>query len=547
MTTSGTEEQLAAMREELARSEASRVAAEGRVQALEDELEGRVQALEDELALRTPSSPSAVLEQLFSSSTRDAHSAAPTAQRILSHTLSLINGVSGITDRLRAIDERTNAECCASKAAVVVVRSTMHAAVDAKCNELDASLESSRRKLILKTNVPIIATDELLATMNTCRRIASEALQSGDYRGIEAESATLAAVLADGDASLAHLDSATTSLEQGIKLGFISTWVESQTAALNALRAMGGVKARGLSGPLWGLFTADLPADLQRIFRFCAPANANDSKERRRWATALAYFDCALRDRTVFSEPLGAIDGDAAAAATTWLPITEVAAREWCVEAIEAEELVLQFRGEEEATALAGGQGAWKALVAKGGEKLLFTKFDAGQLTISAGGKRVTQRGGGFNWNPAIAGIVLAPNSGEHIWGVEVLSGNSGDIMFGVCAEHASETTRGLHGTTEAAVICGGDGARYGTLGTQTGRNGWHDGNQPNAGDTITLALDTTKGTLTFAKNGRLARGSFANLQGKRVRPFVAMCNGGSVRLMTKGETLHHTYRSICR
>jgi hypothetical protein len=60
-------------------------------------------------------------------------------------------------------------------------------------------------------------------------------------------------------------------------------------------------------------------------------------------------------------------------------------------------------------------------------------------------------------------------------------------------------------------------------LGTQTGSNGWHDGVKPTAGDTITLTLDTTAGTLTFAKNGHLAQASFSNLQGKRVRPYIEL------------------------
>ena len=525
MSGASLQEQLAAMRELLERERTAHIETKA---SLKNALAGRSPS--------PPASPSAVLEQLFSPSTRDAHPAAPAAQSTLSHAISVIRGINAITQRLRAVDERTNAECCTSKATVVAVRRTMHAAVDAKCDEINASLESSRRKLLLKTIPPAASIHELLVAMNTCQRVASEALQSGDYNGFEAESAACTAALANADGSLPHLASTASSLEQGIELGFHATWAASQKTALDALRSMGGVKARGLSGPLWGLFTADLPADLQRIFRFCAPVDAEDCEGRVQWATALAYFDCALRDRTVLCAPFGG-GGGAAAAVATRLPITEVAAREWCVGAIEAEELVEQYReAEQAATADGGGRGAWKALVAKGGVKKLdlsFTKFVASRFAVSEGGKRVTMQNGGGNWHPAIAGTVIEPNSGVHVWGVEVLVTGNSRIMFGVCSENASVTTPNLHNTAAAAAIFGNNDGRYGSLGTQTGSDGWHDGVTPSAGDTITLTLDTTAGTLTFEKNGHLAQGSFSNLQGKRVRPYISMHdNGDSVRFV---------------
>jgi hypothetical protein len=163
---------------------------------------------------------------------------------------------------------------------------------------------------------------------------------------------------------------------------------------------------------------------------------------------------------------------------------------------------------------------------------LSFTKFVASDIAVSEGGKRVTRQKSGGSYQPAIAGTVIEPNSGVHVWGVEVLVTENSYIMFGVCAENASETATNLYNTTAAAVIQGCNGGRYGSLGTQTSSGGWHDA-KPTAGDTITLTLDTTAGTLTFAKNGHLAQGSFSNLQGKRVRPYIELhYNGDSVRFV---------------
>ena len=175
----------------------------------------------------------------------------------------------------------------------------------------------------------------------------------------------------------------------------------------------------------------------------------------------------------------------------------------------------------------AGGEGGVKKL------DLSFTKFDASYFAVSEGGKRVTKQGGN-GYHPAIAGTVIEPNSGVHVWGVEVLVTNTNSyIMFGVCAENVSETQTRLYDTAEAAAINVHGGTRYGTLGTKTGSDGWHDGARPTAGDTITLTLDTTAGTLTFAKNGHLHKGSFSNLQGKRVRPHIELRdNGDSLRFV---------------
>jgi hypothetical protein len=240
------EAQLAAMRAQLERSEAARISERAARVAAEEALED---ARTQQRRRPASPSPSQVLEQLFSPSTRDAHPAAPAAQSTLSHAISVIRGINAITQRLRAVDERTNAECCTSKATVVAVRRTMHAAVDAKCDEIDASLESSRRKLLLKTIPPAASTHELLVAMNTCQRVASEALQSGDYNGFEAESAACTAALANADGSLPHLASTASSLEQGIELGFHATWAASQKTALDG-RRQGARPLRAALGPL---------------------------------------------------------------------------------------------------------------------------------------------------------------------------------------------------------------------------------------------------------------------------------------------------------
>ena len=169
------EAQLAAMRAQQERSEAARVSSESARVAAEEALEN---ARTQHRRRPTSPSPSQVLEQLFSPSTRDAHPAAPAAQSTLSHAISVIRGINAITQRLRAVDERTNAECRTSKATVVAVRRTMHAAIDAKCDEINASLESSRSKLLLKAIPPAASTHELLVAMNTCESHFDQSLET---------------------------------------------------------------------------------------------------------------------------------------------------------------------------------------------------------------------------------------------------------------------------------------------------------------------------------------------------------------------------------
>ena len=557
MSGASLQEQLAAMRELLERERTAHIETKA---SLKNALAGR--------SPFPPASPSAVLEQLFSPSTRDSHSTAPAAQSTLSHAIARIRDINAMTQRLCTVDARTKDECIVCKAAVVAVRRTMHAAVDAKCDEIKLSLEKSKDQLLLKTKPSAAKTNELLVAMNTCQRVASEALQSGEYESFEAESEACAAALAKADGSLPHLDVATTSLEEGIGLGFHATWEESQKTALDALRSMGGVKTRGICGPLWRFFTEGQRKTKQIIFRFCAPADADDHKGRVQWASALAVFDCALRNHTVLCKPISgmlwrvlcnhgrnwlalpgtppevceptAIGAEHSLCMKETLSLTEVAAREWCAGAIAARaELVEQFQESVQATADSGGKGPWKALVATPRPQQvdsLFTKYHTSYFAMSEDGKRVTKQNSNA-WCPAIADKVLEPNSGVYAWGVEVMVAPNSNYMFGVCPENTNHGSQNVYGG--AVVITAGGGNGGGNLGTHVGGNSWHDGGSAAVGDRITMILDTDAGTLTFAKNGRLALGSFGNLQGKRVRPYVDVHHAGVSLRFVKPQPVH--------
>ena len=347
--------QLVAMKAQFERADTARIAAEAERDA----------ALEAQRpspgAAQSPSDILGLLSQLLSAETRDSHVLAPEAQSMLSDTLAVVGDISKITQRLSAVDARTNEQSRTSKEDAARVCKAVMAAARQKCEEIIASLETSRKALLLKTNPTLQSADALLVTMTDVQGITSKALQSGEYRLFRERRAACAEALANAVGSMPHLECTTAQLEQGIRLGYEDSWAASQAGVLRSVRELGGVEANGLSSPLMGLFTADLPVDLRRIFRFCAPQDAEDREGRLQWASALAVFDATLHDRTVLAEPL---PGAAAGTAAERLPLTEVIPREWCARAIEAEELAHAFRGVTESMVVEGGTGPWKRLAA---------------------------------------------------------------------------------------------------------------------------------------------------------------------------------------